>query len=416
MMRISSLLCTLATYSSCVIKLTFVGMSLLVAMPLTAQQGNEDRPPKPSWRVLEDAPYLIIPAYPQLKTTGETLKQLGFDSVESLLSGIDKRSYFSSVAFSPNGGLIASSSSDNTFRIWDLQSKTVSLTLLEGNHANWLSIDRQRQVFRGDDGTLLKKRDARNDNLLPVPVASSSVNDKYSISVVPEHITLAPGECKEVRIRVTNSGSHPVYWLHPKPSTSRADAIRFDPPDQLFTGKGRHAWNPARIAKLDPGETATLYARIAFNLKLPANFALPGLRQLELAVVSAGNTQVSQTINVDVQSPNLEWQRSIVKQDGKTLKILLQNRGNATLHDFSLDLYGGEADSAAHVLAQPLAKQTILIKELAPEAVNEAAFVLPDGIDLKFKQLTLQGKTRGLPLFSWKLPAPDIEGTGQLLH
>lgn len=190
----------------------------------------------------------------------------------------------------------------------------------------------------------------------------------------------------------TNSGSHPVYWLHPKPSTSRGDAIRFDPPDQLFTGKGWHAWNPARIAKLEPGETATLYARIAFNLKLPANFVLPGLRQLELAVVSAGNTQVSQTINVDVQSPNLEWQRSIVEQDGKTLKILLQNRGNATLHDFSLDLYGGEADSAAHVLAQPLAKQTILIKELAPEAVNEPAFVLPDGIDLKFKQLTLQGK------------------------
>jgi hypothetical protein len=38
---------------------------------------------------------------------------------------------------------------------------------------------------------------------------------------------------------------------------------------------------------------------------------------------------------------------------------------------------------------------------------------LPDGIDLKAKKLTLQGKTRELPLFSWNLPAPDIEGAGQ---
>ena len=135
-----------------------------------------------------------------------------------------------------------------------------------------------------------------------------------------------------------------------------------------------------------------------------------------LTVVSANNTEVRQTINVDVQSPYLEWQRSFLEQDEKTLKIELPNSGTAALRDFTLDLYAREAGSAAHTLAQPLSQQTTLIKELAPAAVNDLAVVLPEGFDLKSQQLTLQGRTRGLPLFSWNLPAPDIERAGRLVY
>jgi hypothetical protein len=259
---------------------------------------------------------------------------------------------------------------------------------------------------------MLKRRAIENGAWLPVPVASQSGHDKFSISVVPQSITLIPGESKEIRIRVTNAGSHPAYWLHLKPSANKDDAIRVDPPDHLLQGQGAQAWKPARIGKLEPGGTATLYAAIRPNLKLPAAFIHSGLHRLALTVISADGTEVSQSIKVAVQSPNLEWPRAVLDQDGRTLKIRLRNSGKAALRDFTLDLYARHADRAASILAQPLSDQTIRIKELAPAAATEQVVALPDGIDLKSKQLTLRGRTRGLPLFSWILPAPDIERAG----
>ena len=317
-----------------------------------------------------------------------------------------------SVAFSPGGGLLATASEDNTVRLWEMPAKTLSHTLVEGNGANWLSIDAQRHLLRGDDGTMLKKRAIENGAWLPVPVAGQSGHDNFSISVVPQSITLFPGESKEIRIRVTNSGSHPAYWLHLKPSASRDDAIRLDPPDHLLIGQGAQAWKPARIGKLEPGGTATLYAVIRPNLKLPAAFIHSGIHQLALTVVSANSTAVSQSINVTVQSPNLEWQRAVLDQDGRTLKIQLRNSGKAALRDFTLDLYARQADRAARISAQPLSDRTIRIKELAPAAATKQVVGLPDGIDLKSKKLTLEGRTHGLPLFSWILPSPNIERAG----
>ena len=42
---------------------------------------------------------------PPLEKTGETLEELGFESIDALLSSIEKRSAFRSVAFSPDGRL-----------------------------------------------------------------------------------------------------------------------------------------------------------------------------------------------------------------------------------------------------------------------------------------------------------------------
>jgi len=113
-----------------------------------------------------------------------------------------------------------------------------------------------------------------------------------------------------------------------------------------------------------------------------------------------------------VQSPNLEWQRAVLDQDGRTLKIQLRNSGKAALRDFTLDLYARHADSDARILAQPLSDQTIRIKELAPAAETNQVIGLPDGIDLKSKKLMLEGRTHGLPLFSWILQSPNIERAG----
>jgi hypothetical protein len=143
-------------------------------------------------------------------------------------------------------------------------------------------------------------------------------------------------------------------------------------------------------------------------MKMPAGFTNPGIRRPVLAVISANNISVSQTINVDVQSPVLNWQQAILAVDGKTLKITLINSGNAALRNFSLDIYEAEPGSAATVSEEPLSTQTVYIQELAPAAVIEPAFELPDGIDLKSKRFLLRGSTRLLPLLEWELPSPEI--------
>lgn len=86
-MRISNLLSTAAANLSAVLKCLFMALILLVAMPTMAGQGKQDASGKRSWRVTDDAPYRIIFAHPPLKASGETLKALGFDSIETLLAG-----------------------------------------------------------------------------------------------------------------------------------------------------------------------------------------------------------------------------------------------------------------------------------------------------------------------------------------
>jgi hypothetical protein len=151
---------------------------------------------------------------------------------------------------------------------------------------------------------------------------------------------------------------------------------------------------------------ATLDARIAVNVTLPAAFLESSTRPLVLMVVSASGTKVKQTIHVNVQSPRLAWQTARLEADGKTLKIGLCNTGTVVLRDFTLELY---APGVEKVLSQQI------IPKLMPEASREVAAVLPDSIDLKSQPLRLQDTTRALPLFSWDLTALEIETASHVL-
>jgi hypothetical protein len=145
--------------------LLFTLLLLFCAIPAIATaQRPQEIPQKQTWRVINDAPYRVVPAYSPLKRTGETLEELGFESVDALLSSIEKRSSFNSVAFSPNGGLLATGSDDRTVKLWEVQHQDELETLLGGNSGNWIRVDRHQRVFRGDDGTLLRKRATQQDN------------------------------------------------------------------------------------------------------------------------------------------------------------------------------------------------------------------------------------------------------------
>ncbi len=379
----------------------------LVTVPAVAMaQARPDSTSQPSWRVIHDAPYRVIPAQPALQSTGETLTELDVQSVGQLIDNIERAAGFLSAAFSLDGGVLASGSRDETVKLWDVHNRVELSTLLSGKQGNWVWIDHRQRVWRGDDGTLLKKRVPPSGNLRPVPVHNMSAQDQLSIAMTPPEITVQSGKSADVSIRVSNTGTHPAYWLRLQPSTSADEAVRLIASRRLFTGKGRQEWQPARIAKLDPGETATLYARVIANLKFPAQFIRPGRRPLELTAVSANGTEVRETIYVHVASPVLEWQKARLDPDGKTFNIGLSNTGTAALSDFTINLELKGFDRSLPEQAIPT---------LEPAQTLELAFALPDGFEPQAEGLTLRGRTRELPIYAWSLSPPDIETASRLI-
>src|SRR5262244_2680429 len=77
-----------------VLLLTLLLMLCFIPAIAMAQRPQEIPPrassQNPTWRVINDAPYRVVPAYPPLKKTGETLEELGFESIDALLSSIEK--------------------------------------------------------------------------------------------------------------------------------------------------------------------------------------------------------------------------------------------------------------------------------------------------------------------------------------
>ncbi len=308
------------------------------------------------------------------------------------------------VSFSPDGKTIASASVDNTVKLWSLKDLSQLQTLLGGNNGNWLRIDEQGGIFRGDDGTFLQTREKRNGRWQPVLPTDMATENQLEVLVKPQMVTLQPGKSEPIKIRITNTGPDSAYWLHLKPVWSEDNVVRLDPPDSSWTAKGRQKWKPSRIAKLDAGKSATLHARVSLNLDFPATFVQSGERQLVITVVSANGTEVEQPIQVNVQSPWLEWQTA--ESDKNTLKMGVHNLGTLRLTDFPLNLHLKGA-------SKPLNQQ--VIPSLEPGEMTLLSVQLPNSIQLDSQALLLKGRTSKLPIFEWELPSPQIQRSSPLL-
>lgn len=93
-----------------------------------------------------------------------------------------------------------------------------------------------------------------------------------SIDVVPGELALLPGAYEEIEIKVTNTGDAPAYWVHTKPAFSKDNGVRTDPPDNTLLGKkGEQPRRPESLFKIEPNETASVYARVTQNLAQPSS-------------------------------------------------------------------------------------------------------------------------------------------------
>ncbi len=243
-------------------------------------------------------------------------------------------------------------------------------------------INKEQQVFRSEHGNLLRKK-TTNNNWLPIPPTDISPESNFSLSINPDNLSVLAEQDKEAQITVEikNTGSKPAYWLKLKSTQSEDGIIRLSEPDNQLKSKGETIWKPFHINKLDVGETAILHARISANLKLPAEFTQSGKRSLTITVVSANGTEVSQTIEVDVKLPKLEWTEASIEPDGSSLKVKLQNTGTADFHQGFVQLFAEGLKKDAE--SDPFTPQQT-IPNLAPGESIELAFILPKQSDLLY--------------------------------
>jgi hypothetical protein len=112
---------------------------LLSGPSLAAMEQGRREAEKPAWRVVDDAPYRVVPPHLALKGNGEPFADLGFTSFNELLASLESRPGSESVAFSPDGRFIISGSDDNTLKLWDVEARSI-VHSFEGHAASVHSV------------------------------------------------------------------------------------------------------------------------------------------------------------------------------------------------------------------------------------------------------------------------------------
>ena len=187
----------------------------------------------------------------------------------------------------------------------------------------WISCrlaDTGDRCRRHDDGTLVLVGDARGQ-LSPLPLPPRQTPPRIEVRVGPDLGPPAPlpvgdRQLAEIPIRIRNTGTEPVHWLHLVPKdTSQAPFLP-----------------PPRLVKLDPGAEHLFTGRVSFAAayEQPA----PAAAALDLALAMDQGEPIP--IRVPVAGLAAEPQVVVSLEqvaDLRTLTLRLTNRGGQDIKD-----------------------------------------------------------------------------------
>ena len=317
-------------------------------------------------------------------TNGETLASSSFDKTIRLWDIVSGRELtlltghsdsVNSVAFGPNGKLLASGSNDNTVRLWNKHSGSLSWTLIADETGRWAGCRHDGQCWRYDDGSLMKRKNEKNQQLEPV-LPKNLQSTKLQITSNLDSLIIKNSESRQINFSIRNIGQNRAYRIalnQDDKSHSKSQALFLKETDPLVT--------------LDTGEER----EFSTNVGVTGLFYPQGdwETHLNLRLTSANSAPVDYTLPVLVTLPSLAILSTSIESE--SLQIGLKNTGNQSL---------GESQIMAWLDNQQL--DTLIRNEIQAGTDTNILFTLPSDIIIDANsRLKLVVRKTKFPMYEW---------------
>jgi hypothetical protein len=211
--------------------------------------------------------------------------------------------------------MLASGSWDDTIRLHRVKDGKLLWILISGSKGNWLSINPNNRLWRGDDGSLLVNKD-ENGNVTPV-LPPKPVNKGYLNIRVDNQISIQAfdGRATPIIFKIKNIGAGRVYWINIIQDMDRAQKtpLVFHPP-------------PTSV-NLEPGDEIEMTCKVSALSQYTNPFGI--VSTLYLKITTAYGDPIPIEIPVNIHVPTIQLlQAKLQKQDKTVLLVLLQNVGD----------------------------------------------------------------------------------------